>query len=174
LEEAGYLYKAYYNKNAGNSKTAPTKDNAEEFTYGNKKLTVDGKTYTSGSTIEWTDKTDKSNYKDNYLPSVTQTSYDSQSETTSSPDEKQLIKRYIERSSNYNSIIIENVLWAKRDASGNALYVDGVLQTDSYTAENPLNLFKLESGVSVQQYFFSQCYSKNYPFYVNVIFEQIQ
>ena len=39
-----------------------------------------------------------------------------------------------------------------------------------YTQSNPLNLFE----GNIQKVYLSSCYSKNYPFYVNVIFEQIQ
>ena len=39
-----------------------------------------------------------------------------------------------------------------------------------YTESNPLNMY--EGGL--QKVYLSQCYSKNYPFYVNVIFEQTQ
>lgn len=39
-----------------------------------------------------------------------------------------------------------------------------------YTQDNPLNLYEN----NIQKVYLSQCYSKNYPFYVNVIFEQAQ
>jgi len=48
---------------------------------------------------------------------------------------------------------------------------EGEPQEIVYTQTNPLNLI---GDDNLQKVYLSQCYSKNYPFYVNVVFEQVQ
>ncbi len=55
---------------------------------------------------------------------------------------------------------------------------EGVPEDVYYTQSSPLAFFQTQTdpggnNVDVQKIFLSQCYSKNYPFYVNVVFEQV-
>ncbi|MBR7135649.1 MAG: hypothetical protein IKD14_00815 [Clostridia bacterium] len=61
------------------------------------------------------------------------------------------------------TVDVEQVKTTSIDGEGNP-------KDTFYTKDSPLNLF---NGSNIQQMFISQCYSKNYPFYVNVIFEQV-
>ena len=73
--------------------------------------------------------------------------------------------REIKRVTSYaESITFKKVYRRVEDALGN------VTQTE-YDSED--NAFELFDGV-IQKYFLSQCYSKSYPFKVNVYFEQLQ
>lgn len=73
--------------------------------------------------------------------------------------------REIVRVTSYaESITFKKVYRRVEDALGN------VTQTE-YDSED--NAFELFDGV-IQKYFLSQCYSKSYPFKVNVYFEQLQ
>lgn len=79
------------------------------------------------------------------------------------PDET--YSREIVRVTSYaESITFKKVYRRVEDALGN------VTQTE-YDSED--NAFELFDGV-IQKYFLSQCYSKSYPFKVNVYFEQLQ
>lgn len=74
--------------------------------------------------------------------------------------------REIVRVTSYaESITFKKVYRRVEDALGN------VTQTEYDSEGNAFELFD-ESGI--QQYFLSQCYSKSYPFKVNVYFEQLQ
>lgn len=75
------------------------------------------------------------------------------------------LQKKVEREYNYYAIVIDKAEQAQTDDSG-------VSQAKvSFTKESPLVLFD-ESGI--QKYCVAQCYSKSYPFFVNVIFEQAQ
>ena len=78
------------------------------------------------------------------------------------PDET--YSREIVRVTSYaQSIKFKKVYRRVEDAEGN------VTQKE-YSEDNAFELF---DGV-IQKYFLSQCYSKSYPFKVNVYFEQLQ
>jgi hypothetical protein len=78
----------------------------------------------------------------------------------------------VTRTIGHVDVTIESVKWpeldeegaAKVDENGNTIY-------RTFTKDNPLKLYDEDL---IQQYFVSLCYAKNYPFYVDVIFEQIQ
>lgn len=72
----------------------------------------------------------------------------------------------------YTDLILTDVTWAKRDEHGNAIYdSNGVLQVESFAGEsNKLSFF---NDKDVQQIYLAQCYSKSYPFFVNVVFQQV-
>ena len=71
--------------------------------------------------------------------------------------------RTLDRTTNRTNIQIESVKWIKEGA-------DGVDVDEYFTEDNPFKLFEGD----IQKRYLAQCYSKNYPFYVNVIFEQVQ
>lgn len=72
--------------------------------------------------------------------------------------------RTLDRTTNRTNIQIESVKWIKEGA-------DGVDVDEYFTEDNP---FKVLDANGIQKRYLAQCYSKNYPFYVNVIFEQVQ
>lgn len=61
-----------------------------------------------------------------------------------------------------SEIIIKQVKWSKLE-NGQITYL-------TYDKDNQLSFFE----ENIQKIYFSECYSKNYPFYTNVIFEQTQ
>ncbi len=73
------------------------------------------------------------------------------------------IIRHIERVMQRVTIDVEQVKTTIINGDGNPEEV-------IYTQSNPLNLFE----GNLQKKYLSQCYSKNYPFFVNVVFEQVQ
>ena len=65
---------------------------------------------------------------------------------------------------------IERVEVEVEDVRTTVINAHGQPEDIVYTQSNPLNLFE----GNIQKVYLSSCYSKNFPFYVNVIFEQIQ
>lgn len=89
------------------------------------------------------------------------------------------ISRTLERDYEFTEVVLTDVVWCQLDASGNPVYDEaGNLLTQSFnktdTTDNTLHFYADEDGTSVQQMYLAQCYSKEYPFFVNVVFEQIQ
>lgn len=89
------------------------------------------------------------------------------------------IARTMDRDYEFTEVVLTDVVWCKLDASGQPTYdAEGNLVTESFnksdTADNTLHFYAEEEGVQVQQLYLAQCYSKEYPFFVNVVFEQIQ
>ncbi len=80
-------------------------------------------------------------------------------------------KRNITRQSFINQVQIESMEWSYFDASNNQVSVE-------FTYDSPFDLmqdYTLTNGsvVKRQKYFLSECYSKNFPFSVNVLFVQL-
>jgi hypothetical protein len=72
-----------------------------------------------------------------------------------------------------STITINDIKWVTFDASGNtAVDADGKIIYQNFNT--PETALKLYGSDGLQDYYLSPCYSKNYPFYVDVIFEQIQ
>lgn len=89
------------------------------------------------------------------------------------------VDRTITRSFNYTKIKIEKLIWDGVGADG--FNPEDFDANGEFTEANPLKLYQSQNGpngsggthtVDVQKIYLAQCYSKNYPFYVNVIFEQ--
>ena len=79
--------------------------------------------------------------------------------------------RNITRQSFTNQVQIESMEWSYFDASNNQVSVE-------FTYDSPFDLmqdYTLTNGTVVrrQKYFLSECYSKNFPFSVNVLFVQL-
>ena len=71
-----------------------------------------------------------------------------------------------------STMTIDNIKWVTFDDKGNtAVDADGKIIYQNFNASSPLKLY---GDDGLQDYYLSPCYSKNYPFYVDVIFEQIQ
>lgn len=88
------------------------------------------------------------------------------------------IVRTLKRDYEFTEVVLIDVVWCQHDASGNPVYdEEGNLVTQSFnksdTADNTLHFYAEEEGTLVQQLYLAQCYSKEYPFFVNVVFEQI-
>jgi hypothetical protein len=81
-------------------------------------------------------------------------------------------KREVTRTVTHAPITIEYLRWPVFDADGNVMTdAEGNVIYRGYDHEDPLKLY---GDDNIQNYFISPCYSKNFPFYVDVIFEQIQ
>lgn len=81
-------------------------------------------------------------------------------------------KRVVTRTVAHAPVTIEYLRWPVFDENGNVTTDDeGNVIYRGYDHEDPLKLY---GDDHIQDYFISPCYSKNFPFYVDVIFEQIQ
>ena len=83
-------------------------------------------------------------------------------------------ERFINREIHTTDIKVEAIEWTVKNDKGED-------QKVNYTTSNPLELFRdyvvpgTDGETVKRQYIYlSQCYSKNYPFFVNVVFEQVQ
>lgn len=81
--------------------------------------------------------------------------------------------REITRNILKSKMTINDIKWVTFDKDGNtAVDADGKIIYQHFDSqETPLKLY---GDDGIQDYYLSPCYSKNYPFYVDVIFEQIQ
>lgn len=93
----------------------------------------------------------------------TKTSRESSSAPISTT-ETEYIQKKIEREYKYHKITIGT---CKQNTTGE----NGTVTANEYIEGNKLTLYDERN---IQKYFLSQCYSKSYPFEVNVIFEQTQ
>lgn len=85
------------------------------------------------------------------------------------------LTREIKRKYTYTEITPTNVNWCKL-TEDRELVTDenGTVMTD-YTQSSLLEFYyKNENGTQIQYLYLAQCYSKEYPFFVDVVFEQIQ
>lgn len=172
----GSVYKAYHNGTSYN-KNKPNADTAQNYNGTN----IGGYTL---NTFVWD------------YDGVEDVEFDLE-ETSSDPVYEELItpnivnyapvtehvNRTITRSFNYTKIKIEKLIWDGVVADGfnpEELDANGEVYNE-FTEANPLKLYQSQKGpngsggthtVDVQKIYLAQCYSKNYPFYVNVIFEQ--
>lgn len=73
------------------------------------------------------------------------------------------IQKKIERTYDYDEINIDQVKWSVHDENND-------LKEVSYDKDKKLEFYEND----IQKLWLAQCYSKNYPFYVDVIFEQTQ
>ena len=80
--------------------------------------------------------------------------------------------RDITRNIRRTTMTINDIKWVTFDDKGNtAVDADGKIIYRNFDESSPLKLY---GDDGLQDYYLSPCYSKNYPFYVDVIFEQIQ
>lgn len=85
--------------------------------------------------------------------------------------ETEYIQRTITRNYTFTEVALTKVTWCQRDSNGKPEYINNVLQTEDFTLSNKLNLY---DAAGIQKLYLAQCYSKTYPFFVDVQFEQIQ
>lgn len=189
----GYVYRGYYKKSGdtldywdsnGSEKTltfyeidiSGTPDSTSGSSYTHRKdLNENNITYT----VE-TFNSESETYGDGAQQgSATTTGPATTAETQWQYSTAEYYKRVLTRAYKVPDITVTSVTWKQADDSGNT-------QSISYDKDSKLNMFtaaKDDAGntitdnsgnvVNVQIYYMSQCYSKTYPFYVNVIFEQI-
>ena len=173
----GNYFIAYYRQNRQPS----ANNNGTRLAAGT--ITIDGKDYELGTVKNWELQDSELLITDSSGEEISQ-SFETVSGDVSTSLTEEYIKRTIDRSFNYDDITIESVTWQQRDAAGNPKYDSNNKPiVDTYVHnKNPLTFFKEETGTdtngdtitaNVQKLYLSQCYSKNYPFYVNVVFEQV-
>lgn len=104
---------------------------------------------------------EKESHVDEKLNSSTTSLQDINTNETTTTNYEYIQKKII-RSYVFNEITIDKVTWTK--------VIDDVSQTFTYDEANKLEFF----NNNIQELFLSSCYSKSYPFYVNVLFEQEQ
>ena len=152
-----FVYTGYYN--SSNNGDVPT--SWRHTRYSTNSVTIDGKPYdiTNNAGIKLENITENKVAEGD--PAV-----DTKTSTQSIAQEKhstvEYITRTIERTFNHTEILVEEVAWRGIGKPDDA-------PKEIYTELKPLNLFESE----IQKVFLSQCYSKNYPFFVNVLFEQV-
>jgi hypothetical protein len=80
--------------------------------------------------------------------------------------------REVTRKVAHAPVTIDYLRWPVMDSEGNSLTdAEGNIIYRGFTQDDPLKLY---GNDDIQDYYISPCYSKSYPFYVDVIFEQIQ
>ncbi len=183
ITQTGYIYRAYYVKSGENQLSYFTGDEEELYL-----LAVDS----SGNIIN----SGESGYAQYHFEDLTQfpTEFFEErldtAETGKTTDysrtekENQSFKevtttteyftREIVRNYTYAEVTLTDVTWCQRDESGQLVTDDnGNSIAAQYNGDNHLNFFTKENGVDVQKLYLAQCYSKEYPFFVNVVFEQV-
>lgn len=153
----GFVYTGYYRTDNNNP---PTKQ--WHTRYSTNSVTVDGETYdiTNNAKIQWENTTENKVAEGD--PDVDTETSEKQIAQEVLPPTVEYITRTIERTFNHTEILVEEVAWRGIGKPDDA-------PKEIYTELKPLNLFESD----IQKVFLSQCYSKNYPFFVNVLFEQV-
>lgn len=155
--QKGFIYRAYYVE-AGVLKYLDETDepllkvtDEKNKTLTNKKFYLERMNVTSEShTDNVTSSTTSPSNTYNNITNITIESYD-------------YIQKKIKRIYHYDEIVIDHVKWSEYDEND-------ILNSIEINSNNKINFY--ENGI--QKYWLAQCYSKNYPFYVDVIFEQTQ
>lgn len=173
----GTVYKAYHNGTS--SDTKPDGDTAENYTststLGGYTLNTFDWDYDGVEDVEF-DLEETSSSDPVYEEVTTQSTVGPNTVT-------EHVDRTISRSFNHTKIQIEKLVWDGVGADGfnpEDFDTNGEVYNE-FTEANPLKLYLSQNGpngsggthtVDVQKIYLAQCFSKNYPFYVNVIFEQ--
>lgn len=152
--QKGFIYRAYYEEN-GELKYLDGDEPLLEVISEEDKLLTNKQFY-----LERINVTSES-HTDSDVTSTTPTTTSAKSNITI--ESYDYIQKKIERTYRYDEIVIDQVEWSKYDANGT---LDSFFIDDS-------NILKFYEN-NIQKYWLAQCYSKNYPFYVDVIFEQTQ
>lgn len=171
--QTGTMYRAYYV--ISDSDTFTFFNNDAGFVTGVADSSVGGGGYRKATTAdnvgeikEYETKgepnsTNDEEYTESTSTSAPQVTKVGATQTFSSSKEKtENITRQIVRTYVYTPIQLSNVVWQKEGA-------DGTLENVTYTAESPFNFYT----DGIQKYYLAQCYSKEYPFFVDVVFEQV-
>lgn len=160
--QEGFIYRGYYKNDSGDLKywgeVADDRKNPlfEISTNDGNSTTITNKSYY----IE-TMNIEKESHIDKEMNSST-TSSENQKINKVTTTNYEYIQTKIIRSYIFNEIAIDKVTWTK--------LIDDETKTFTYDENNKLEFFSAD----IQKLFLASCYSKSYPFYVNVLFEQEQ
>lgn len=177
--ETGYIYRAYYKDsskgfseyNILNEKLVPAKKEGSEYvqdTSSTDSYIAEDITQVEGYLQK---KEDSEPVETDIVTTPTTTTTKSFVETTSTSEN---YTREIKRTYTYTEVQLTDVTWSKRDENGDIVKEKNEISVlQSYTKGDPLNFYTEESGVFVQKLYLSESYSKEYPFFVNVVFEQV-
>ena len=158
----GYVLTGYYYNTGGkNDEYPPNADYHARYT-GNATIRIGETTLniTNNAEIQWENITE--NKVADGDPDVDIKTSEKPIAQEVLPPTVEYITRTIERTFNHTEILVEEVAWRGIGKPDDA-------PKEIYTQLKPLNLFESD----IQKVFLSQCYSKNYPFFVNVLFEQV-
>lgn len=156
--QKGFIYRAYYKENGELKYLDETNEplleviDEENKTLTNKKFYLERMNVTSESHVD-------SNVTSSTTP-TTSTTITGNNITIESYD---YIQKKIKRIYHYDEIVIDQVMWSEYGENDNLISI----KIDS---NNKIVFYEN----NIQKYWLAQCYSKNYPFYVDVIFEQTQ
>lgn len=159
--QKGYIYRGYYKDSNGNFRywgDTVAKDNEEPLLEIKEDNTILTNTqyYIETMHVEEESHTDVKQSETN-TPTVTSNL------TETSVKSTEYIQKKIVRTYTYSEIVIDEAIWTVTDESGD-------MQTVTFDKSSPFEFF----SDNIQKYYMAQCYSKSYPFFVNVIFEQTQ
>lgn len=165
ITETGFIYRGYYLK-SGNTldywgSTGIENDLKQKLIEINETATNEYLTENKFSIEKL--NVEKESYSDVKSSPITETSTEN-NVTESISTNYEYFQRNIKRYYTYNDIKIEKVFWSKNDENNNTLKIE-------YDSNNKLNFY---DNNGLQILYLSQCYSKSYPFFVNVMFEQEQ
>lgn len=160
--QEGFIYRGYYKNASGDLKywgeVADDRKNPllEISANDGNNMTITNKSYY----IETMNVEKESHIDEAINSSTTSSKNENKNELTITNYE--YIQTKIIRSYIFNEIAIDKVTWTK--------LIDDETKTFTYDENNKLEFFNDD----IQKLFLSSCYSKSYPFYVNVLFEQEQ
>lgn len=165
ITETGFIYRGYYLK-SGNTldywgSTGIESDLKQKLIEINETATNEYLTENKFSIEKL--NVEKESYSDVKSSPVTKTSTEN-NVTESISTNYEYFQRNIKRYYTYHDIKIEKVFWSKNDENNNTLKIE-------YDSNNKLNFY---DNNGLQILYLSQCHSKSYPFFVNVMFEQDQ
>ncbi len=177
-EQNGFIYRGYYKDGKNNLRYWADAANTSEELEKNRaeplfEINYEGTEISIESAEQEKYYTDNEYYVEriNVQNSTVNDSTDSQdtiNETKSLEDpitleNTEYIQKKIERAYKYHKITID-------ECKRNVVEENTESEIKSYDAKHTFVFYE----ENIQKYFLSQCYSKEYPFYVNVIFEQTQ
>lgn len=165
ITETGFIYRGYYLK-SGNTldywgSTGIENDLKQKLIEINETATNEYLTENKFSIEKL--NVEKESYSDVKSSPITKTSTEN-NVTESISTNYEYFQRNIKRYYTYHDIKIEKIFWSKNDENNNTLKIE-------YDSNNKLNFY---DNNGLQILYLSQCYSKSYPFFVNVMFEQDQ
>lgn len=192
--ETGWIYRAYYLKDPKSSNPTFTYVELSDFDYKNiiykndisDSDKIDDSVYDKDTNKFSSEKLigkEGVDYTSSYTDgesTTTTTNIDDTTPTDQSFSETKItieyLTRTIERKYTYTEIIPTKVNWCELDKDRKLVTDDkGTVQMIDYTTTSPLKFYYTnENGTQIQYLYLAQCYSKEYPFFVDVVFEQIQ
>ncbi len=185
VTRTGYIYRAYYlESNSGKPvcisrggsydtfKQAKTQsNNPNEVSSSNPSITYQNQVMfyetTSGTNTVCNYFGDDQYSTETNVQTLTDTSNILESTKISDDTKTEYIKREITRDYSYKDIVITEISVSESTLEETTTSTHKTV----YTSDNPLKMY--DEVNNQQKYYLSTSYSKNYPFYVDVIFEQV-